>query len=242
MERNIADSHLLWDAWVWLEKNRKPVIFGVVAVTAAALLAATIAWSKKQKQVAAGEALSQVLLAQMMSGGRAEATDGLLKVANSHGGTAGGAQAQLLAGAALFASGKHAEAQAQFEKFNREYVGHTLTPQAKLGLAACLAAQGKADEAARAYKDLADKYPNANTASQARFALGSIYESQGKLEDALALFEQVTRSEMNSTLGNEAGMRSEEIRAKLPPIPMPASIAPSPVTVTPSNAAPTSTN
>ncbi|HEX5219169.1 MAG TPA: tetratricopeptide repeat protein [Verrucomicrobiae bacterium] len=243
MERNIADSHLLLDAWVWFERNRKPVILGIVAVTAAALLAATMAWSKKQKQVAAGEALSQVLLAQMLSGGRAEAADSLLKVANSHPGTSGGAQAQLLAGGALFASGKYAEAQAQFEKFNREYVGHTLTPQAKLGLAACLAAQGKSEEAARAYKDLADKYPNANTASQARFALASIYESQGRLEDALALFEQVARAEMmNTTLGNEAGMRAEEIRAKLPPIPMPASVAPIPTTVTPSNAAPTSTN
>ena len=179
MERNIAESQLLLDAWVWLEKNRKPVILGVVAVTAAGLLAGTMAWSKKQKQVAAGEALSQVLLAQIISNSRTEAADGLLKVANSHSGTPGGAQAQLLAGGALFADGKYAEAQVQFEKFSREYVGHTLTPQGKLGLAACLAAQGKTEEAARAYKELVDRYPYANTASQARFALGGIYESQG---------------------------------------------------------------
>jgi TolA-binding protein len=227
MERNIESQPLL-DAWIWLEKNRKPVIIAVVAITAAGLLAGTMALSKKQKQIAAGEALSKVLLAQIMSGSRADAADGLLKVANAHSGTSGGAQAQLLAAGALFASGKYAEAQAQFEKFNREYVGHTLTPQGKLGLAASLAAQGKTEDAARAYKDLAERYSNANTTSQARFALGSIYESQGKLEDALTLYEQVARSEMNTTLGNEAGMRAEEIRVKLPPIPMPPAVTPPP--------------
>jgi len=236
MEQNIAGSNLLLDGWIWFERNRKPVLLGVVAIAAAGLLAGTMSWSKKQKQIAAGEALSEALLVQAMSGSRAEAVDGLLKVANSYSGTLSGAQAQLLAGGALFASGKYADAQAQFEKFSREYVGHMLTPQAKLGLAACLAAQGKTEEAARAYKDLADRYPNANTASQARFGLGGIYESQGKLEDALTLFEQVARAEMNSTLGNEAGMRAEEIRIKLPPQPVPAAVAipPGAPTVTPS--------
>jgi tetratricopeptide (TPR) repeat protein len=238
MEQNIAESPLLWNAWVWLEKNRKAVLFGVVGVAAAGLLAGTMAWSKKQKQLAAGEALSQVLLTQMMSGSRTDGADGLLKVANSHAGTQGGAQAQLLAAGALFVSGKYSESQAQFEKFGREYVGHALAPQGKLGLASCLAAQGKTEEAARAYKDLADRYPNANTASQARFALGGIYESQGKLEDALSLFEQIARTEVNGALGSEAGMRAEEIRIKLPPVPMPAVTAAPPITVTPTNVAP----
>ena len=240
MERNIAESQPLLDAWVWLEKNRKPVIIAAVAITAAGLLAGTMAWSKKQKQIVAGEALSKVLLAQIKSGNRGDAADGLLKVANSHSGTSGGAQAQLLAAGALFADRKYADAQAQFEKFNREYVGHVLTPQGKLGVAACLAVQGKTEDAARAYKDLAERYPNANTASQSRFALGTIYESQGKLEDALNLFEQVARSEMNTTLGNEAGMRAEEIRVKLPPIPMPAVSTPAPTAI-PSNT-PATTN
>ncbi len=238
MEQNIAESNLLLDAWVWFEKNRKPVIIGVAAVTAAGLLAGTMAWSKKQKQIVAGEALSKVLLAQMMSQNRADAADGLLKVAGSYAGTAGGAQAQLLAAGALFADGKYADAQGQFEKFNREYVGHVLAPQGKLGIAACLAVQGKTEDAARAYKDLAERYPNANTTSQARFALGSIYESQGKLEDAVTLFEQVARSEMNTTLGNEAGMRAEEIRVKLPPIPMPAVTTPPAPTTTSTNVPP----
>lgn len=227
---------MLMDAWAWLEKNRKPVIIGVAAVTVAGLLAGTMAWSRKQKEIAAGEALSKVLLAQVLSGSRTEAAEGLLKVATAYSGTAGGAQALLLGGGALFAGGKPAEAQTQFEKFSREYVGHALTPQAKLGLASCLAAQGKTEDAAKAYKDLAERYPNANTASQARFALGGIYESQGKLEDALSLYEQVARTEANNSLGSEAGMCAEELRQKLPPIPLPVA---SPTAVaTSTNAAP----
>ena len=238
MERNIAESQPLLDAWMWLERNRKTVIVAVVAITGAGLLAGTMALSRKQKQIVAGEALSGVLLAQMMSATRTDAVEGLLKVANSHPGTSGGAQAQLLAGGALFADGKYAEAQVQFEKFSREYVGHMLTPQAKLGLAACWAAQGKTEDAARAYKDLAERYSNANTTSQARFALAGIYESQGKLEDALVLFDQVARGEMNTTLGNEAGMRAEEIRTKLPPIPMPTAVTTPATTATSTNPLP----
>lgn len=235
MEQNIAESRLLLDAWMWLDKNRKPVIIGVVAVIVAGLLGGTMAWSRKQKQIAAGEALSQVLLTQMMSGGQTDAAEGLVKVANANPGTPGGAQAELLAAGALFTNGKYAEAQALFDKFSRAYAGHVLLPQAKLGLAACLAAQGKTEEAARAYKDLADRYPGANTTAPARFALAGIYEAQGKLEDALNLFEQVQRTEMNGTLGNEAGVRAEEIRSKLPPVPMPAAV-PS-VVVSPTNSA-----
>lgn len=226
MEQNIAESNLLLEAWVWFEKNRKPVIIGVVAVAAAGLVAGTMAWSKKEKQVAAGEALSQALLAQMLPGGSAGAADRLLKVAGSHSGTPGGAQALLLGAGALFADDKYAEAQVQFEKFNREYVGHNLTPQAKLGLAASLAAQGKTDDAAKAYKDLAERYPTANTASQARFELAGIYASQGKQEDALVLYEQVAQSEANGYLGSESGVRAEEIRRKLPPVQVPATMPP----------------
>jgi len=227
MEHDITESHLLLDAWGWVERNRKPVIIGVVAVALAGLLATSLAWSRKQKQMDAGEALSQVLLNQMLSGGQTQAAEALLKVANANPGTPGGAQAQLLAAGDLFVSGKYQEAQGIFERFSRDYVGHALLPQAKLGLAACLAAQGKSEEAARAYKDLADRYPSANTAPQARFALAGIYESQGKLEDAMGLLEQVARAEMNGALGSEAGMRAEEIRLKLPPVPA----APTPLSI-----------
>jgi hypothetical protein len=234
MEQKIAESNLLFDAWAWLEKNRKRVLIGVVAVAGAAVVASTMVYSRKQKEIAAGEALSQALLAQMVSGGRTDASTKLLQVASSYPATSAGAQALLLAGGSLFAGGKYPEAQAQFEQFIRGYVGNSLMPQAKLGLAACLVAQSKTEEAARAYKDLQDRYPTSNTAPQARFALAGIYESQGKLEDALNLFEQVARADANGSLGSEAGMRAEELRLKMPPVTMP--VASSPTTATATNA------
>jgi tetratricopeptide (TPR) repeat protein len=226
MEQNIAESNLLLNAWVWFDKNRKPVLFGVVAVAVAGVVASTMVWSRNQKELSAGEALSQALLAQVSSGGRTDAAAGLLRVASSYAGTSAGAQALLLGAGALFASGKHAEAQAPFEQFVRGYVSSPLMPQAKLGVAACLAAQGKTEEATRAYKDLLDRYPSANTAPQAQFALAGIYESQGKLDDAFNLFEQIARADPNGALGSEAGMRAEELRLKLPPVTMPVVSSP----------------
>jgi outer membrane protein assembly factor BamD (BamD/ComL family) len=236
MEQNVAESPFLFNAWAWFDKNKKQVLFGVVAVAAAGLVTGSIIWSKKQTEVKAGEALSKALLSQMQSPGKTDAAGDLLKVAATYSGTPAGAQAMLLGAGALFANGKYLEAQPYFERFNRDYAGHPLVAQAKLGLAACLAAEGKTEEAALAYKDLADRYPNANTAPQAQFALAGIYESQGKLDDAFNLFEQIARANPNGSLGSEAGMRAEEVRQKLPPI-APSEIS-SPATITTTNAPP----
>jgi len=231
MEQNIAESPFLLNAWVWVDKNKKQVLFGALAIAAAGLVTGMIIWSKKEKEIQAGEALSQALLTQVSAAGKAEGAEGLLKVATTYPGTPAGAQAILLGAGALFANGKYQEAQPYFERFNREYAGHPLVAQAKLGLAACLAAENKLPEAAQAYKELADRYSDANTAPQARFALAGIYETQGKLEEALSLFEQVARADPNGSLGSEAGMRSEEVRLKLPPVVLPSATPPAtPVT------------
>jgi len=221
MDQNITESPLLMNAWAWADKNRKQVVIGVVVVAVAALVTGLIIWSKKEKEVQAGEALTQALFDRMSTAANQASADGLLKVATTYAGTPAGAQAILLGAGALFANGKYQEAQPYFERFTREYASHPLVAQAKLGLAACLAAEGKPTEAAQAYKELADRYPEANTAPQARFALAGIYESQGKLEDSLNLFEQVARADPNGSLGSEAGMRAEEVRLKLPPVVMP---------------------
>lgn len=231
MEQNIAESPLLLNAWAWVDKNKKQVVVGAVVIAAAALVAGLIIWSKKEKEVQAGEALSQALLTQMSAAANPEGAEGLLKVAATYPGTPAGAHAILLGAAALFADGKYQEAQPYFERFTREYAGHPLVAQAKLGLASCLAAENKLPEAAQAYKELADRYSDSNTAPQARFALAGIYETQGKLEDALNLFEQVARTDPNGSLGSEAGMRAEEVRLKLPPVVVP-SAAPVATTVT----------
>jgi tetratricopeptide (TPR) repeat protein len=157
-----------------------------------------------------------VFLAQNMSGGHPDPA-AYLKVASQYPNTSAGARAALLAGGAYFIDSKFSEAHAEFSRFIRDHRDHPLLPEALLGIAACLDAQGKTDEAITAYKSLIDHHPDAKgVLPQAKFALARLYEQQKKIELARNLYEDVGRSDPGSSLGNEAGMRFEELKIKYP--------------------------
>ena len=205
-------------AWAWFETNKKQVAWGAGLIVVVGLGVAFYFWRQNETLVAAGEAVSAVEALSAVGGrARNESADAYLKVAAEHAGTTAGARAALQAGVVLFTQGRYADAQVQFEKFNREYPEAPFRSQALLGVAACLDALAKPDEAARAYKDLVDKHPGQSVVPQAKFALARIYESQGKLASALPLYEDLSRGEVSGSLANEAGLKAEELRAKLPP-------------------------
>jgi TolA-binding protein len=139
-----------------------------------------------------------------------------LKVAATYPKSSAAARAVLLAGGTLFVEGKYDQAKAQFEKFVHEYRDTTFMGGALLGIAACLDAQNKTDDAIRAYKDLTEHHSGDPAVPQAKFALARLYEGQGKPELARSLFEDVARSDPNSSLGSEAGMRLEELKMQHP--------------------------
>ena len=218
MEQNIAESPHLLNAWVWVEKNRKQVLFGVGAVAAVGLIIGYTAWARAAKEEAAGQALSAALfsgLANRTPG--ADAGAQLLKVASENSGTQSAGQAWLLAGGVLFNGGTYAEAQSAFDQFVRDNTGSPLAAQAFYGSGAALAAQGKLTEAAQAYKSVTDRFPNSPVASQARYSQAAALAAQSQWTDAVALYEEVARSAAGSSLGNEAALRADELRAKLPP-------------------------
>ncbi len=220
MEQDIVETPFLFQAWAWAEKNRKPLIYGIAGLAVAGLVIAYLAWSKKEQELAAGQALSRAFYEQAT--GRidgAAAVEAMMKIAAANGGTQSGGQALLLAGSALFNSGKFAEAQATFERFKREYSGSPQTAQAIYGIGASLAAQGKFAEAAQACKESADRYPQSPVAMQAQYSLAAALVAQGKLEEALPLYEKIAGVAMGNSLGNEAALRADELRAKLPALP-----------------------
>jgi hypothetical protein len=70
-----------------------------------------------------------------------------------------------------------------------------------------------------------DHHPNEIVGPQAKFALGRLYQAQDKPELARDMYQDVERALPFTTLGNEAGMRLEELLAKYPklaPAPLPA--------------------
>jgi tetratricopeptide (TPR) repeat protein len=212
---------------IWLGKNRTQALTAATIIIAVGLIVGFFLWYRGEKETNASEALTSISV-PTGPGPRADAADAYLKVAATYPKSSAAARAVLLAGGTLFVEGKYDQAKAQFEKFVHEYRDPTFMGQALLGIAASLDAQNKTDEAIRAYKDLMEHHSGDPAASQAKFALARLYEAQGKPELARPLFEEVARSEPYSSIGSEAGMRSEELKMKHPEL-----FAPQPSATTP---------
>jgi TolA-binding protein len=216
MEQNVAGLTVFEQAWAWFEANKKQIAWGACILVVVGLIVSYYVWSQGEKELLAGDSLSDAVAATLSGGNRTESADAYLKVATAHPRTSAGARALLAAAGALFTQGKYAEAQAQFQKFNRDYPDSPFRSQAMLGMAASLDALAKPEEAARAYKELIDRHPGEIVVPQAKLALARIYESQNKLNEARSLYEDIARAQGYSSIGNEAGIKAEELRSKQP--------------------------
>jgi predicted negative regulator of RcsB-dependent stress response len=217
--------------WLWFDTYKKQLAMALAVVVVAALVIWFVIWQRDQKEVEAGAALSQVTTSQLEGANKAEAAPAYLKIANTYPHSIVGARAVLQAAGALFTEPNYPEAQAQFERFIREYQGSPFMGEALLGVAACLDAEGKTDQAINAYKDLVSHHSTESVIPQAKFSLARLYESQNKPELARDLYQEVERASPFTSLGNEAGVRMEELIAKNPKL-APAPPAPSPSSIT----------
>jgi tetratricopeptide (TPR) repeat protein len=217
MQSDVAQLPLSDRLWDWFETYKRQLALGAAVAVLAGLLVWFLVWQNEAKQLDAGAALSQVAVSQFDSAGlRTASADAYLKVAREYPKSLSGARALLLGAGSLFTEGKYSEARALFERFLREYQGSPLMGQALFGAAACLDAEGKTDQAVTAYKNLITRHPNESFVPQAKFSLARIYEQQNKPEQARDLYQDVEREIAFSTLGNEAGVRLEELIAKYP--------------------------
>ncbi len=222
---NVTQLPLQDRLWAWFDTNRKPVVWGAVGAVGIGIIVGFVTWHRGEKELEAGQALSNVLVSPM-GGARPDVASAYLKVASEYSRTPAGAQALLLAAENLFDQAKYAEAQALFERFTREHQNSPLLGGALLGIAASLDAQGKANEAVAAYKAVVSRFPTDNVAAQAKFALGRLYEMQNSPDSARLAYNQyqeVERMVRYGSLGDEAAMRLKELETKYP------SLAPAPV-------------
>ena len=196
----------------WFEANLKRLAYGAALILIAVFIFSFYSYRQNQTEIAAGQALTQVLAA----GGGSGQADACLKIAADYSGTQAGQRALLEAATMLFTTGKYADAQAQFQKFLEAYPENFFTPQAMLGLAASLDAQGKGEAAFSAYQKAAGQSADPSVVAAAKFALGRIYESQGKFSDAAKIFADIARTFPNSSTGMEAGRRAMELKPKIP--------------------------
>ena len=229
MELQDTASAYFYKLWPWIETNKVRLIWGGGVVIVAAGLISFFSWQREQKEVVAGQALTQAMLSMSRIATVSQQADLYLKIAADHPGTSGGQRALLEAAVTLYTAGKYADAQAQFQKCLDAYRGSYFAAQAALGVATCLDTQGKTDLAAANYQGIIATYTDAVVVDAARFALAQIDESKGKYSDAQNLYEAITHSSPNSTIGSEAGLRLMTLKQKQPSA-SPATAPATPVT------------
>jgi len=222
MDADVTQSKAFLTLWAWADKNKKQLMWAVIALVAVGLGIAFWLAHQSESQNDANDALSQLISPADLPGGTQPTADSLLKLANDYSGTAAGQRALLLAAGDLFAAGKYDDAQGQFQKFIRDYSDSKLVSQAALGVAACYDAEGKTSDAIAAYQSVVDRYPNDNLTPQAKLALGRLLEAQGKFKEAKNNFEDVARNYPGTTGNSEAITHLQKLLTEHPEL-MPVS-------------------
>ena len=224
MEIQDAPATYLFKLWPWFETNRIRIVWGGGVIVVAAGLISFYSWQRDQKEIAAGQALTQMMSSIPRNATASQQADLYLKISTDYHNTSGGQRALLQGAAMLFTAGRYADAQAQFQKFLNVYPDSYFAAQAALGVATSLDAQGETDLAAGGYQRIINSYSDAVAVDSARFALAQIDERQGKLSEAANLYEAIVHYNPNSSLGSEAGLRLMELKMKQPsasPAPVP---------------------
>jgi tetratricopeptide (TPR) repeat protein len=213
MQTQDAPTEFLFKLWPWLEANAKALIAAVVAIAVVISVCYFVSASHAQREITAGEALTQLLLTPPTTVG--QSADALLQLAAKYNGTGAAQRAELQGAASLFAAGRYPEAQTQFEKFVTDNSSSSLLSTAQLGVGASLEAQGKLTEAATAYQKVARASAATPSSLSAYCALGRIAESQGKLNEAASDYQQAAEAgAIGGTLAQSALFSLQSIKAR----------------------------
>jgi TolA-binding protein len=217
MQAQDTSTFFFFKLWPWVEANLKRIGISAGIAAAVAFLISFYFWQQDQKEIAAGRALTQLIVSTPPNINASQLADSYLQIANGHPGTRAEQRALLQSATALFAAGRYADAQTQFGKFLDAHPDSQFSSQAALGVAASLEAQGKTDLAVGAYQKVINGFADPMAADSAKFALARIDESQDKVSDALNFYEDVAHANPNNSLGSEAALRAMELKAKLAP-------------------------
>jgi predicted negative regulator of RcsB-dependent stress response len=210
MQAQDATTVYLLKMWPWFEENKKAVAIGAAIIIVVVFFFWFSSVQHSQKETAAGDAMSQLLVSQ--SG---QSADAYLKIASDYSGTVAAQRAVLQAAALLFAQGNYADAQTQFQKFIDGNPDSQFYIQALFGNAACLAAENKPDDAIAAYQRVINSSSVGPEVNASKFAVGGIEESQGRLNDAITYYEDVAAADPSGALGSEARQRLMELNAQI---------------------------
>ncbi len=215
MQTQDAPAEIIFKLWPWLEANQKRLAGIAVVIAIAVGIYFFIAERQTQREVAAGQALTQLLVAPPANAGSVALANAFVQLAEKYSGTAAAERAGLQAATTLYAAGNYDQAQVQFEKLASAHAAGALAATANLGLAASFEAEGKLDLAAQNYRKVIAGFADSGEAVTAKFSLARVLAAQGKLKDALNYYSEVEHAPLAGSLGSEAGMHAREIESQL---------------------------
>jgi predicted negative regulator of RcsB-dependent stress response len=96
--------------WPWMEANKNRFIFGAVIVVIAGFLIAFHLWQQNQKELAAGQALTEAVVSAPQMANASQLAGSFSKIAADYPGTRAGERAAAQSAAVLFEAGKYPEA------------------------------------------------------------------------------------------------------------------------------------
>jgi predicted negative regulator of RcsB-dependent stress response len=228
MDTDVTESELFYKLWAWGDKNKKQLLYALIALVVVGIVLAFYLAHKTESQNDANYALSK-LTSRVAPNAPEPTPDALLKIASDYPDTDAAQRALLLSAADLFAAGKYDVAQAQFQKFVKDYNSSPFAAQAALGIAACYDAEGKTNDAVSGYDAVISRYSGQNVVPQARLGMARLLEAQGKLKEARSELEELARS-YPGTINSEAVTRLQELDAAHPELKqttaLPQTIAP----------------
>jgi tetratricopeptide (TPR) repeat protein len=230
MQAQDTSTFFFFKLWPWVEANLKRIGIGIGIAAAIVLLISFYIWKQDQKEIAAGQELTQLLVSTPPNFNTAQLADSYLQIANGYPDTHAAQRALLQSAATLFAAGRYADAQAQFEEFLNAHPESQFSGRAALGVAASLEARNETNLAVDAYQRVMNGFADPMAADSAKLALARIYESQGKMSDALNFYQDVAQANQNNSIGAEAGsaLHAMELQTNAPA----ASTTTSPATTT----------
>ncbi len=226
MQAQDATTIYFLKLWPWIEENKKSLIAGAVVIIVVGFLFWFSSVERAQKAVAAGDAMTAVMVSAEYA-----SPDAYLTVAAEHPGTLAAQRALLQGATLLYDQGKYTDAQTQFQNFLDANPGSEFDADALLGSGACLDAEGKDDLAVSTYQRVINSSSQPEQVNAANFGIATIDDKQGKLNDALVYYENVASEDPMGSLGSQAGQRLMDLRSQMPA-----------ASASPPSAAPFSTN
>lgn len=199
MDTPESNTESRFDLITWLDVNKIPLAFGVLALGFLGLVYVIYDTQTMSTEQTATRELLRIQLKEEP----ASSAD-YLAVYNDHSGTAASRQSLLMAASRAFAEGEIEKSRELFREFVNSNPESGSIPQAQMGIAASFEAEERWDEALEQYQQISTRYPNHPLTPRSKLSQARLYLQMDQPEQALQIYQDVTSQNLASAMGQPA--------------------------------------